>query len=173
MKTDVGGDGFLSPQRSNAAICWLSCLKLCCSPSHWEAFIYLFLSKYIQHFSREPEFLFSNKWALHTTAIIVNLRVSCWELKAPLNDRTNETISLLVVWSFWDEDALLRIFVCACIYLEKKNIRMCAHERTHYWHTETQAWVEKEYSAKILGAIFLNAVILGRKVWIFNFIKAM
>lgn len=40
-KTDVGGVGFLSPRGSNVVICWLSCLALCCSPSHGK---HLFIS---------------------------------------------------------------------------------------------------------------------------------
>lgn len=102
-----------------------------CAALHHMGGIYLFLSKYIQHFSREPEYLMqtllSNDWALRTTVIIVNLKVRCWELKAPLNGKIKETISLLVVLSCWDENALLCVFVCACTYLEKK---LYIHART-------------------------------------------
>lgn len=50
------------------------------------------------------------------------LRVEChrWQ-----NERA---ISLLVLLSSWDGNALLCIFVCACVYLEKKR---CVHMNTH------------------------------------------
>lgn len=132
-KTDVGGDGFLSPQGSEAVICWLSCLRLRCSPSHGRhLFIYLLISKQVHPAFFMGAGIFNANSALWRLSFKYNsnyyesqgemLRVEChrWQ-----NERA---ISLLVLLSSWDGNALLCIFVCACVYLEKKR---CVHMNTH------------------------------------------